>query len=53
MKTTYFGIYQSDNNDPYIEEKESVEDLYKDVPKVALITYFTTAKEAENFLKTL
>lgn len=51
----YWGIYQSphkNNNKPYIGQPEkSINNLRKD--NEDLITYFTTKKEAKEFLKTL
>ena len=51
----YWGIFQSphkNNGKPYIGQPEnSIKDLHS--KEEDLITYFTTAKEAEDFLKTL
>lgn len=51
----YWGIFQSphrNNGEPYIGDPEkAINELHK--KEEALITYFTTRKEAEDFLKTL
>lgn len=51
----YWGIFQSprkNNGEPYIGKPEkSINALHE--KEEDLITYFTTVKEAEDFLKTL
>ena len=51
----YYGIFQSphtNNGEPYIGQPESsINALHE--KEEALITYFTTRKEAEDFLRTL
>lgn len=51
----YWGIFQSpheNNGEPYIGQPEnSINALHS--KEEDLITYFTTAEEAEDFLKTL